>query len=101
MNNRLQVGGLALVIADTTNHKNEGKVVRLLSYHEKADCLGVNGEYIRYDQWEVSCDSGIICYDGNILYDGGVAYHSSSLMPLGDDAAIELYKLKEELTCNN
>lgn len=80
MNNRLQVGGLALVI-NAMNKDNIGKVVTILAFLE----------------------SGYVEIAGNDLVDlfgrptkDGITF-PENLMPLGDDKGIELYGLREEI----
>lgn len=84
MNNRLQVGGLALII-NAENKNNIGRVVSLIRY--VGCCAWID------DGWEVSIDNGI-----NILGERtsrGVL-SAKNLMPLGDQKTQdELAKEKE------
>lgn len=84
MNNRLQVGGLALVIK-ALNPKNLGATVKLVKFED--NLWVIHGEL----------DSSHSPYVITTHFTAPPEW----LLPLGDDAAIELYKLKEELTCNN
>lgn len=95
MSSRLQVGGLALVVGHSTITRNLGKVVRLERYIGEATFN--NGDKWN-DCWAVTGDD-LLDADLNIKR---MLYSKASwLMPLGDEKGIEIYKLKEELTCNN
>ncbi|ENU46301.1 hypothetical protein I6L25_12970 [Acinetobacter nosocomialis] len=94
---RLQVGGLAMIISDIVCHENDGKLVKIIAYHESVECRDPTGTHIAHGIWEVACDSGIIIWDGSVKYYGDVGYEGKYLLPLGDDEGIELYNLKEEL----
>ncbi|QNY13555.1 hypothetical protein IC766_15910 [Acinetobacter seifertii] len=93
---RLQIGGLAMIISDFVCHENDGKVVKIIAYHDSAECRDPTGYYIAHAIWEVACESGIVIWDGSIKFDGGVGYEGKYLLPLGDEEGIKLYNLKEE-----
>lgn len=88
---RLQVGGLAILIKDGIP-QNIGKVVKLVSFHESIECtLGM----LHLDEWEFSCESGVVCLDGKLYFDG-MATSYKNLIPLGDkQTQDELAKEKE------
>ena len=88
--NRLQVGGLALVV-NSCSGLNIGMTVELLSHH--AQVQFDDGD-VWENCWQVKGD-GIVGIDG--LPKPWVISKASWLMPLGDDKGIELYNLKEEL----
>lgn len=82
--NRLQVGGLALVI-NANVESNIGKVVKLVRF------LGATDHFD--DDWEVSIDNGVNVL-GEMVNTG--ALPSKWLMPLGDkQTQDELAKEKE------
>ncbi len=78
--NRLQVGGLALLLK-AVNPKNLGATVTLIKFH---------GEL-----WEIAgnLDSSHSQYSITTHFLAPPEW----LIPLGDDKGIELYKLQEEL----
>lgn len=88
---RLQVGGSAILIKDEFI-ENVGKVVKLVAFHESIECtLGM----LHFDEWEFSCDSGIVCLGGEISFDEMTTGHKN-LIPLGDKKTQdELAKEKE------
>jgi hypothetical protein len=96
MNNRLQVGGSALIVGYDNSPHNLGVTVKLIDFMP----------YAMFDDGEVKTNAWVVFSKELIGRDGvtechEMIYRQEHLQPLGDDAAIELYKLKEELTCNN
>lgn len=86
MNNRLQVGGLALIIKGDYSDLNVGKTVELTSYLGKFGDIG--------DAWFVYCEDGLVMDDFKLKNEGAIASHR--LMPLGDkQTQDELAKEKE------
>lgn len=94
---RLQVGGLAMVISDIVRQENAGKIVKIIAYHERAECRDEHGVHFANGVWEVSCESGIVVWNGEVRFYGGVGYESKYLLPLGDDEGVELCGLKKEV----
>lgn len=78
--NRLQVGGLALLLK-AVNPKNLGATVTLIKFH---------GEL-----WEIA--GNLDSSHSQYLITTHFLAPPEWLMPLGDDKGIELYKLQEEL----
>lgn len=86
MSNRLQVGGLALIVKGDYSDLNVGKTVELASY------LGKFGDID--DTWFIYCEEGLYIDDGTIKNEGAIESHR--LMPLGDkQTQDELAKEKE------
>lgn len=74
MNNRLQAGGLALIIKGDYSDLNVGKTVELTSYLGKFRDID--------DAWFVYCEDGLSIDGGTTGNEGAIASHR--LMPLGD-----------------
>lgn len=99
MNNRLQVGGLALII-NSIKGESVGMVVTLVEFFGDIDFKG----QILKDCWKVQASEKLTTvYSNSGLENKTDTFYTPSawLLPLGDNEAIELYKLKEELKCNN
>ncbi|WP_311808094.1 hypothetical protein [Acinetobacter baumannii] len=45
---RLQVGGLAMIISDIVCHENDGKLVKIIAYHESVECRDPTGTHIAH-----------------------------------------------------
>lgn len=99
MNNRLQVGGLALII-NSIKGESVGMVVTLVEFFGD---IGFKGQILK-DCWKVQASKKVTTvYSISGFENKTDTFYAPSawLLPLCDDAAIELYKLKEELTCKN
>jgi hypothetical protein len=89
--NRLQVGGLALIIGYDNSPHNLGCTVRLVEYRD----------VFFFDDGEVKTNAWIVEGDDLLFRDGVtkadcMIYRQEHLQPLGDDKGIELFGLKEE-----
>lgn len=97
---RLQVGGLAMIISDVVCPENAGKVVKIIAYHDVAECIDENGIHLAYGLWEVSCESGIVGKNGEIRFNGGVGYEGKYLLPLGDKQTQDELAKEREIEFN-
>lgn len=77
MNNRLQVGGLALVVGFTTYDQNVGKIVRLIEF--SSNQLFDDGQIL--DVWK--CVGEDLTWPDGMPLDYGY-FEPKNLMPLGD-----------------
>ena len=93
MSNRLQAGGLALIINET-ERENIGKVVQIIGKQRE----GVRGAYcmtLLSDHWEVYSEHGLMFPDG-LSKDTGLI-HKNNLIPLDDKQTQDKLAKEKEL----